>query len=523
MRHLPLVRRLALLAGGGCAFCVLVLLNVGGYRFGVSDQAFYIPVVLHSVDPELFPHFARHMAAQDRLFAFDDWLAPVLRGTGVSVPVAFLAGYVLTLLLLYGAAVGIGCTLYGTWWGVAGLVAGLTLRHQILDTAVNTLEPYFHPRMMAFGLGLVAVALFLRRRTWTPLAIVAGAFFVHPTTAAWFAVWLLVAALVAERDARRRLAGVTLAAGGAAALAVLGQLRAQLVVMDETWLGVLASKDYLLADEWPLTTWALHLAVAALIAVVYGYRRAVGLASARETGLVVGCGALLLLFLISVPLSAARLALAVQLQLNRIFWPLDVFATCYLGWLLFESPLWLGRPTVRTRPAARYAAVAVVVALAVARGGHVMFVERAGHPLVRTDLAVTDWTRVMSWASGQPVGTHFLAEPGHTGDYGASLRAASGRDVYLDGIKDIGIAIYSRDMAHDMARRVADLGRFQALHPQHARSLARRYDLDYLISEESIDLPLARRFGRFAVYALHPNEIVAAPGMRPGGARPQDD
>ena len=59
--------------------------------------------------------------------------------------------------------------------------------------------------------------------------------------------------------------------------------------------------------------------------------------------------------------------------------------------------------------------------------------------------------------------------------------------------------------------------------PAGSRTVARRYDLDYLISEESIDLPLARRFGRFAVYALHPNEIVAAPGMRPGGARPQDD
>lgn len=497
-----MVRRLAILAGGACAFCFLVLLNVGGYRFGVSDQAFYVPVVLQGVDPGLFPHFAGYMAAQDRLFAFDDWLAPLLRGTGVPLPVAFLAGYGLTLLLLYGAAVGMACTLYRTWWAVAGLVAGLTLRHQILDTAANTLEPYFHPRLLAFGLGLVAVALFLRSRTWTPLAIVAAAFFVHPTTAACFAVWLLAAALAADRDARRPLAAVALAAGAAAALVVLGPLRGQLVVMDETWMGVLASRDYLLPHAWPPTTWALHLAVAALIAVVHGYRRALGLASARETGLVVGCGVLLLLFLITVPLSAARLALAVQLQLNRIFWPLDVFATCYLGWLLFESPLWKRRQVAGAGTGVRYAMVAVVAAAAIVRGSHVMLVERAGQPLVRTGLALTDWTRVLSWASDQPVGTNFLAEPGHTGSYGVSLRAASGRDVYLDGIKDIGIAIYSRDVAHDVARRIADLGHFQALDPPRARRLAHRYDLDYLITEESIDLPLTRRFGRFNIYAL---------------------
>ena len=511
MRHLPAVRRLALLAAGPCVFCALVLLNVGGYRFGVSDQAFYVPVVLQAVDPALFPHFQPYMAAQDRLFAFDDWLAPILRGTGVPLPVAFLAGYALTLLLLYGAAVGIGRTLYRTWWGVAGLLAGLTLRHQILDTAANTLEPYFHPRLLAFGLGLAAVALFLRRRTWLPLAIVAGAFFVHPTTAALFAIWLLAAALVAEPGARPALAAVALASGGAAALVVLGPLRGQLVVMDETWLGVLASKDYLLAHEWPPATWALHLAAAALIAVVHVYRRALGLASARETGLVVGCGVLLLLFLLSVPLSAARVALAVQLQLNRIFWPLDVFAGCYLGWLLFESPPWRRRPNAGAAAGVRYAAVAVVVALAVARGGYVMFVERAGQPLVRTGPALTDWTRVMSWASARPVGTHFLAEPGHTGYYGVSLRAASGRDVYLDGIKDVGIAIYSRDVAYDIARRIADLGRFEALDPPRARRLAQRYDLDYLITEKSIDLRLAQRVGRFNIYALDPDEVAAPP------------
>ena len=517
------MRRLALLAAGACAFCVLVLLNVGGYRFGVSDQAFYIPVVLQRVEPELFPHFARYLAAQDRFFAFDDWLAPVLRGTGAPLPAAFLAGYLLTLLLLYGAAVGIGRRLYRTWWSVAGLLAGLALRHQVLDTAVNTQEPYFHPRMLAFGLGLVAVALFMRRRTWTPLAVAAAAFFVHPTTAACFGVWLLAAALVAERGARRPLAGVTLAAGGAAALAVLGPLRGQLVVMDETWLGVLASKDYLLADEWPLTTWAVHLAVAALIAVVHGYRRALGLASARETGLVVGCGVLLLLFLISVPLSTARLALAVQLQPSRVFWLLDVFAAGYLGWLLFESPLGRRRAAVAAGIGVRRAAVAAVIVLAVARGGYVTFVERPGQPLVRTGPAPTDWTRVASWASGQPVGTHLLADPGHTGSYRASLRAASRRDVYLDGIKDAGIAIYSRDVAHDIARRIADLGRFEALDPPRARRLARRYDLDYLITEESIDLPLVRRFGRFGVYALHLEEVVAARGTPPGDARRADD
>lgn len=510
--------RLDLLVAGAAVFCLLALMNVGGYRYGVSDQAFYIPMVLQGLEPDLYPHDTRLMEAQDRFFTFDDWLAPLLRVTGISVPVAFLGGYLLALVLLYGAAVAIGQTLYRTWWAVGGLVVGLTLRHRILDTAVNTLESYFHPRLLAFGMGLAGVALFLRHRTWWALGLVALSFFVHPTTAVWFSVWVLAAALVADRRSRRPLMAVAAMGAAAAALLALGPLRSQLVVMDDTWLRVLATKDYLLATDWPLLTWLVQLVAPAMIAGGYAYRRSLGLTSPRETGVVVGCAALLLLFLLSVPLAAAHVALAVQLQLSRIFWPLDIFASCYLGWLLFEAPI---RPRAPAWPrvGVRRAAVAGIVVLALIRGGYVTFVEQAGEALVQPRLAATEWNQVMQWAAGRPIGTNFLTDPGHAWRYGTSLRTASGRDVYLEEIKDIGIAIYSRDAAHDVARRIADLGNFETLEPQRARDLARRYDLDYLITEHEIALPLTRRFGRFAVYDLTTNRRVAT-HVQPAIRRP---
>lgn len=508
------------LVGGGVVFCVLVLLNVGGYRYGASDQAFYIPMVLQGLEPDLFPHATRLMEAQDRFFAFDDLVAPILRTTGISMPTAFLGAYLLSLLLLFGAAVAIGQTLYCTSWAVGGLVVSLTLRHRILDTAVNTLESYFHPRLLAFGMGLVAVALFLRRRTWWALGLVALSIFVHPTTAVWFAVWLLTAALAADRDERRPLAVVAIAVGAIGIVAVLGPLREQLTIMDDTWLRVLTSKDYLFATEWPPLTWLVQLVAPTLIAGVYYYRRSLGLVSDRETGLVIGCGVLLLLFLASVPLSAARVALAVQLQLNRIFWLLDVFASCYLGWLLFESPV-RHRRVMPPRVTVRRTVVVLIATLAIIRGSYVMFIERAGEPIVRRDLAPTEWNQVMTWAENQPIGTNFLADPGHAWRYGTSLRAASGRDVYLEEIKDIGIAIYSRDVAHDIARRIADLGDFNTLEPQHARDLARRYDLDYLITTRDVALPLTYRFGSFSVYDLASNRPDATPVPLPPRREPE--
>ena len=126
----------------------------------------------------------------------------------------------------------------------------------------------------------------------------------------------------------------------------------------------------------------------------------------------------------------------------------------------------------------------------------------AGQPIVQVQLADNDWNDVMTWASAQPIGTHFLADPGHAGRYGTSVRAASGRDVYLELIKDTGIAIYSSDIAHRIARRVSDIGDFERLSAERARFLAARYAIDFLITERRLDLPIANETGRFVVYAL---------------------
>ena len=48
------IRRLLYLIGG-VVFILLATANGAGYRYGVSDQAFYIPVVARSIDPAFSP------------------------------------------------------------------------------------------------------------------------------------------------------------------------------------------------------------------------------------------------------------------------------------------------------------------------------------------------------------------------------------------------------------------------------------------------------------------------------------
>jgi hypothetical protein len=132
-----------------------------------------------------------------------------------------------------------------------------------------------------------------------------------------------------------------------------------------------------------------------------------------------------------------------------------------------------------------------------------MVVEFPERPLARAALPRDAWGDVMTWASRTPVGTHWLAHPGHAYLYGTSVRVAAGRDVLHEEVKDAAVAMYARDIALRATERGAALANFDALDAPRIGALARRYDLDYLVTEiQGLALPVAYRNDRFLVYKL---------------------
>ncbi|HET9468727.1 MAG TPA: hypothetical protein VFO48_09955, partial [Vicinamibacterales bacterium] len=210
------LKTIVALVAAACAFALVAILNCGGYRYGIGDQAFYIPAVTQHINPDLFPRDRAMLHAQDRFMLYDEAIAAFVRATGVPVPIVFFAGYLAGMLLLFGAIVATGRTMYHTWPGVAMLAALMTLRHRITQTGANSLEAYFQPRMIAFALGAWAVAAYLRGRVVPALALVAVGFAGHPTTAMWFGIWIGAALLVSESSWRKPLLAVA-AAGASAA------------------------------------------------------------------------------------------------------------------------------------------------------------------------------------------------------------------------------------------------------------------------------------------------------------------
>ena len=108
----------------------------------------------------------------------------------------------------------------------------------------------------------------------------------------------------------------------------------------------------------------------------------------------------------------------------------------------------------------------------------------------------------MAWARQSSPASHWLADPLHAFRYGTSLRVAGQRDVFVEGSKDQAIGMYDRAVAMRTRDRVAAIGDFNALTPARARALASAHDLDFVVSEETLDLPIAFRSGALTIYRL---------------------
>lgn len=502
-----------LLPAGFCLFILLATLNSAGYRYGASDQAFYVPAVMARLDPALFPRDMPVIQAQAHLTGFDEVGAGLARLTRLPLPALVLSMYLLTLVLLAMGGLRLGSVLYRGRWTRFGLLAALTLRHAITKSGTNTLEGYFHPRQLAFALGVLALASFLRGGLAAPAALVVGAGVLHPTTAVWLALWLAVATFVADRERRAAVAIAGAAAGAVVAWTLTaGPLAGRLVTIDAAWMDTLASKDYLFPLRWPAGVWAVNLLYVPLIAGSYLWRRNLRITTARETGLAAGCLSLLVVFFGLLPFQAMRVALAIQLQPARMFWMLDFLATVYVVWIAAEGPAKAGRHDTnegrakagRHDTAWRRAAVvaAVVAALSLARGLYLKFVLFPDRPVIQAGVKDDDWGRVMRWARGTDPGSGWLADPNHAAVYGTSLRVAGERDVLVEAVKDSAIGMYERNIAIRVQERVNAVGDFGTLTAAHARALGLAYQLDYMVSDRAVDLPVAFRSGPLAVYRL---------------------
>jgi hypothetical protein len=495
-RWFPLAGLILLLA---LVFGTLVTANSAGYRFGISDQAFYIPAIDLWRWPDLFPRDRLLLEPQARLTVIDEAFGWICRVTGLSLEPVFFLAYTCTIVVFTAGVALVGRSLFRSPWAIAILTVALSLRHRIPETAANTFEGYFHPRVLAFALGLVGIGLFLHGARRTALTVSALAVAVHPTTGGWFLVWLGAAAWVMASIRTRWIIGISGAVMMLAiALLAREELAARLTIMDPAWIAAFSGRDYVFpTSSWSVGTWLALLVGPAIVLAVSTWRRRTGDSSPSERAIALGALSLFGIFLLSLPFIAARVALAVQLQTSRVFWPIEFLATAYVVWVLTEAP-WTVKPThLRAR-----IVLAILLVAAAARGVYVLRIEHH-NPLVAVWPQETDWRRLGRWiAATTPRDAHFLVDPEHVYRYGSSFRVVAHRDVLVEAVKDRAMAMYSRKAALRVEERLQAAGDVSVLDEGRIAALARQYDLDYLVTERELDFRTVHEEGALHVYRL---------------------
>lgn len=499
--------RAATVAAGLVLLLVLAIANAAGYRFGVADQAFYLPSILQAIDPGLYPRDAAVLSVQGTLMVSDEITAWLVSHTRVSIETLFLSAHVASLGVLLASVWLIAGRLASHRWTMMACCLAATLRHRITETGANSFEGYYHPRGLSFACGAAAAAACAHERLGAAWALVAIAAVLHPTTGLWWAVWLSGATVVMRPQWRR---GLVFAAAAAILLAVAAltvtPMADRLQVMDAAWLRPFASKDYVFPTAWPVGPWLANLVLPLVVVAVWRWRIRHRLAARWEAGMVAGVCLLLATFLASLPFIASHLALAVQLQTSRIFWVIDLFAVLSMTWALAEArgP---GTPFVAENAPGRKRRPAVVAMVllvaAAARGTYSLVVEHPERRFVRSSLEDSDWVRVGRWvATSSTADSHVLADPDHDWKFGHSVRITARRDVLVEGVKDAALALYDRDVAIRVQSRLEAIGDFATLDATSALTLARRFDLDLLVIDRDVALEQVHREGRFRVYRL---------------------
>ena len=378
-------------------------------------------------------------------------------------------------------------------------MVALSLRHRIPETAANTFEGYFHPRVLAFALGLVGIGLFLHAARRSALAVAAFAVAVHPTTGGWFLVWLGAAAWVMASVRTRWIAGIAgvVIVLGVAAVA-RDELAARLTIMDPAWISAFSGRDYVFPTaSWSVGAWLALLVGPVIVLAVSIWRRRIGEQLAARARHRVRC---------AVALWHLSSLTALHRRTRRAGRPVADLARLLADRVsgdglhrvgIAEAP-WTARPAdTRAR-----VVLAILLVAAAARGFYILRIEHH-NPLVAVWPQETDWRRLGRWiAATTPRDAHFLLHPEHVYRYGSSFRVVAQRDVLLEVVKDRAMAMYSREAAIRLEERLQAAGDVAVIDEGRIAVLANRYDLDYLVTERELDLRLVHQEGVLRLYRL---------------------
>jgi hypothetical protein len=469
----------------GWRLLALLLVMVGvsvavhGYHYGIEDEAIYLPAIKAHTNPALYPHDAIFFRPQAKATLFDDLVAATAGTLHAPVDGTVFGYYLGTLLVFYAGLWALAARMFP---GVRGRLGGVLLIASLMTmpiagTCIFIVDQHLHPRTLATGLILLAVAVVARRaaneqlRTWDYVLaglLLACAAVLHVQMA--FYGMLFIAALLLPR---RPSTGWVVLLGGVTVV-LLGLALAPKGGSEWMEASRTRAQHYLLRWEW--YEWLGMIAPSFLLWGMARMASRRGLAAAAEvaerTALFAGIG------------FVAGCVITIPPQMERLtpFQPLRMLHLTYIVMLLMAGGL-LAELVLKGKPW-RWVILFLPIAAGMSFAQFQSFPD-SHHVEWPGRSAGNDWVEAFDWVKANtPVDAYFVLDPHYMSSVGEDFHGFRGlaeRGQMADWDKDPGVVLLFPEVAPRWWREVHALDHWRDFTAEDFHQLHERFGVGWTV------------------------------------------
>jgi len=470
---------------------VVASLAIHGYHYGIEDEAIYLPAIKAHVNSALYPHDAVFFEPQTRPTLFDDLVAATARVLRAPVDWTVFGYYLGTLFVFYSGLWALAARLFpGTRGRLGGvLLIGTLLTMPIAGTSIFIVDQHLHPRTLATGLILWAVALVARRAEGDVLkareyilaaTLLICAALLHVQMAFYGALFVAVLLLPSMKAAGKLSALM----GGAVAL--LGIFIAK---GGPEWEEAARTRGQHYLMRWDWYEWLGAIAPIVLLVWMGRFARQKGLPVAASVaartalfatlGVVAGC-------LITIPSQMERLTPFQPLRtLHLTYIVMFLVAGGLLAELVLKQKLW------------RWALLLLPIAAGLSFAQFDSFPD--SHHIEWPGRSTgNDWVSAFNWVKANtPVDSYFVLDPHYMSSPGEDyhgFRGLAERGQMADWDKDPGVVLLFPEIAPRWWREVHALDRWKDFNAADFHRLHEQFGVGWTV------LPYGRSRGMLGEY-----------------------
>ena len=485
------------------ALLTAVAIAVHGYHFGTDDGAVYLPAVVHSIHPNLYPYGAEFFKSHADLSIFTAVVGTSARVLHLNVEWTVFLWHLLTVFAYLIAAWRLASACFESsrarWSAV--ILSTLVLTVPAAGTALVLMDPYLTARSASTPLSMLAVAAFLagnRREAIFWLALTA---LVHPQMAL-FATGCLIVLALPERWTAPLFALNPWANATAAAL----PLGFSFSPATPEYRQAIEMRSFLSVLHWRWYEW---LGVAAPLALLFAFSQ---MQPRGATAAFPRISRALTLFGIAATAIAVIFALSSKLDTFLRLQPMRAFQLIYVVFFLLLGGL-IGEYVLKSRYwlwGCAFAGIGAGIFLiqrdAYASSRHI---EWPGAPPVNAWVAAFQWAR-----DNTPQNAIFALDPYYIelpGEDQHGFRGIAQRSVLTDHYKDSGVVSLFPPLAPEWSREQQAQHGWSHFQLADFQRLAERYSVSWVVLQGGSTQGLICPYKNGAVEVC---SILAAPAHR---------